>query len=366
MSLNTYNESTVTTIHKNGSYYDVYEGTHYIGPYSTMASAWTKATSYLSGSRSWQDDVRLKGNLVAASEITVPEYTMVKGPANVAQGYNGNIFTDEQIGSSLNADEITIRDLNIELDSGSYNTGHAIHMCTRDSSFEHLKMWGAYEECMILESKGGSTTTRVIGTTLKDIWIGRHPTVDRASLTGGLYFKPTGSNGAADIHMQDMYIINSYKYQLLIEYGANYSLTNVHLTGGGDSVTDGLRLSNVFDLSWSGGCVESAKRYGLYLYGGTHQCEFNDILFFDNCWQANNTYADIYGNSAIGIKVNNCKFRDYGGQANNPKYNIQIVGAGDDYWKGLQNYYDADYAVSAPTIDGSGTFVDTESEEYAS
>jgi len=364
MSKLEFESSAVTTVQKKGSYYNVYEGSHFIGSYSTFSSGWTKAATYLAGGRDYQDDIRLKGDITVDALITVPEYTMVRGPAKINQGYSGTLFTDEQIGSNLNADEITMMDLNIELDSAEA-ASTAIHMCARDSTFERLKIWGSgADEAVIFESKGGATTTRCIGVTLSNIWIGRH--YERASDTGGLYFKASGTNGAAETHMYNIYLINNYGYQMRLEYGATYDIKDMHVTGYGNAGTDGVQVVGAYDLEWTGGCFESIRRNGIEFTGGAHQCTLNDILFFDNGNETNDTYSDIYGSSAIGIKVIGCKFRDYGGQANNPKYNIEIVGAGDDAWKGAFNYYDTDYYVTAAVADGSGSFTDTESEAYVS
>jgi len=278
------------------------------------------------------------------------------------------LLTDEQIGSSLNADEITLRDLNIEMDGSTYNTaGTAIHMCPRDSTFQNLKIWGdCVDEAIIFETFGATTTTRVIGNHLSNIWLGRH--FSPASQTGGLYFKPTGTNGAAETHIFDLYCINNDNYGVKFEYGATYDIKTMHITGFGANGTNGVEVTGVYDLTWSGGCVETTKRYGTIFNGGSHQCEVQNVIYFNNGCETDDTYSDIYISSAVGIKINNCKFRLYPGHPTGfqPKYNIEIVGAGDDACKGLQNYYDSDYAATASTVDGSGSFVDTESESYVS
>ena len=370
MSLTGLESSAVTTIQKKGSYYDVYEGSHYIGPYSTFALAWTKAETYLAGARDYQDDIRLKGDITVASQITVPEYTMVRGPAKLSQGFNGTLFTDEQIGSDLNADEITMRDLNIVMDSTTYDaSGTAIHMCPRDGSFENLKIWDALDEAVIFESRGHALSERVLALSLNNIWIGRHFLL--GSKAGGLYFKEdwTGA-GASDVHMNDMYLINSYNYQIKMEYGANYHIDQMHLTGFGTGSTVGMICDHAYEVYWNGGTVESCRADGVVIEDGSYLVNLSNILFTDNGNYTDDTFSDVLVDSSVGtsrgVNVNRCHFRDSGGQANNPKYNVYFKGANSDYCFARENYFDTDYAITATTLDESGTALIENNTTYAS
>lgn len=363
--------TAVTTIAKKGGYLNVFEGTHPVGSYSTLSAAWTKAITYLGGSRSWQDDIRLRGDITINSQITVPEYTMVRGPAMLRQGFNGTLFTDEKIGDSLNADEITMRDLNFAMDATTYNTaGTVIHMCVRDSTFENLKMWGALNEAVIFESKGGGLSERILANTLNNIWIGRHGTL--GSYAGGLYFKEDGSgNGVADMHCHNIYIINCYNYQLRIEYGANNFFDQMHLTGYGTGYTNATQFDGTYQLFWTSGTVESCRGNGVYIDGGSNHIYMSNILFTGNGNYTDNTYCDVLVDSTSStnrdVNLNRCQFRwPTGGSANLPLYNIYFKGANSDYCTARENHFDPDYYSTDSTEDESGTGTIENNNNFAS